>query len=939
MKNLSPRASRLVNGLSQNIAREFYSVEIQPEHILLAMINTREGVGYYALKKSGIDIDSFSISLEQKISGGNERHHAKTENLIPLGKRAEKLIEKAAEECETLKDKRIGTEHILLSAIEEESSAVSLFFAASKISIGTMRNLVKITQEEHRSSEDIISNIENISGEALRKIFGNLGGNEERINRLISSQPLENQETGSSGKFSPQVSGNLQKTQSQQKGSGQKSERKENRSFLSEFSRDITQSFRDGKADIIVGREKEINRLVQILSRRTKNNPVLVGEPGIGKTAIVEGLAQAIALKKVPSGLLKKRILSLDLAALIAGTKFRGEFEERMKKMMNEVREDRNIILFIDELHTIIGAGGPEGTMDASNMLKPALSRSEIQIIGATTTKEYSRYIEKDSALERRFQMVKVEEPTDEDSILILEGIKKQYEDFHGVVYEDDVIPSIVKLSRRYIPERFLPDKAIDILDEAGAQKKIQEDREPTELLELEKQIDALVDEKSELVKNQDYENAAFVRDKVVELKRQFEVYSSYWKEKGFSERVPVNSGDISRIISEMTGIPLEQLDKNESKRLVEMESEMHRSVVGQDEAVHIISGAVRRSRAGISSPKRPIGSFIFLGPTGVGKTQLAKALSKFMFGSEDLLIRIDMSDFMEKHNASRLVGAPPGYVGYEDGGVLTEQVRRHPYSVVLLDEIEKAHPDVFNLLLQILEEGELSDNLGHTVNFRNTVIIMTSNAGSGKITSESQVGFSANTEKILPYEEIKMNAESELKKILSPELINRIDDVIVFKALSRGEISQILDIQLNELKSRLSEHGFSLSLTEDARSYLIEKGYEPSMGARPMRRLIQKEIEDPLSLEILEEKNRGLCDISVGFENGSLEVAFLGKKDAAENKDKADEKNVEENPENRNPESENPEGADGTEIKCTSLSGKDSSSRILTTVNILEKK
>ncbi len=914
MKNLSPRASRLVNGLSQNIAREFYSVEIQPEHILLAMINTREGVGYYALRKSGIDIDSFSISLEQKISGGNERHHAQTENLIPLGKRAEKLIEKAAEECEILKDRRVGTEHILLSAIEEENSAVSLFFAASKISIGTMRNLVKITQEEHRSSEDIISNIENISGEALRKIFGNNS----------SGNPLN-----------PETAGNLQKTQGQQqKGSGQKSERKESRSFLSEFSRDITQSFRDGKADIIVGREKEINRLVQILSRRTKNNPVLVGEPGIGKTAIVEGLAQAIALKKVPSGLLKKRILSLDLAALIAGTKFRGEFEERMKKMMNEVRENRNIILFIDELHTIIGAGGPEGTMDASNMLKPALSRSEIQIIGATTTKEYSRYIEKDSALERRFQMVKVEEPTDEDSVLILEGIKKQYEDFHGVVYEDDVIPAIVKLSRRYIPERFLPDKAIDILDEAGAQKKIQEDRKPSELLDLERQIDALAEEKHELVKNQDYENAAFVRDKVAELKRQLDVYSSFWNEKGFSERVPVNAGDISRIISDMTGIPLEQLDKNESKRLVEMESEMHRSVVGQDEAVHIISGAVRRSRAGISSPKRPIGSFIFLGPTGVGKTQLAKALSKFMFGSEDLLVRIDMSDFMEKHNASRLVGAPPGYIGYEDGGVLTEQVRRHPYSVVLLDEIEKAHPDVFNLLLQILEEGELSDNLGHTVNFRNTVIIMTSNAGSGKISSESQVGFSANTEKVLPYEEIKMNAEAELKKILSPELINRIDDVIVFKALSRDEISKILDIQLNELKSRLSELGFSLSLTEDARSYLIEKGYEPSMGARPMRRLIQKEIEDPLSLEILEEKNRGLSEISVGFKEGMLEVAFLGKNDAAENKDKSEEKNIDENPESGNPENE-----DGTTIKCTSLSGEDSSSHVLTTVNILEKK
>ena len=536
---------------------------------------------------------------------------------------------------------------------------------------------------------------------------------------------------------------------------------------------------------------------------------------------------------------------------MVAGTKYRGEFEERMKKMMKELQENKDIILFIDELHTIIGAGGPEGTMDASNIMKPALSRGEIQIIGATTTKEYRKHIEKDLALERRFQVVKVEEPGDKETEEILEGIKSKYENFHRVSYDEDVIPAIVKLSRRYIPEKVLPDKAIDILDEAGASKKIQEEEKPEELAELEKSIAGLVEEKKALVQNQDYESAALIRDKVIDLRRRLDMYGDLWKKNIFNTKKRVTVADVEKIISEMTGIPVEQLTSSETERIIHMESELHNTVIGQNNAVSVISGAIRRARAGISSPKHPVGSFIFLGPTGVGKTQLAKALAKYLFGSEDSLIRIDMSDFMEKHTASRLVGAPPGYVGYEEGGVLTEKVRRNPYSVVLLDEIEKAHPDIFNLLLQLLEEGELSDNLGHTVNFRNCLIIMTSNAGARQITNEGRVGFGTE-EGLLSYNEIKAGALSEMKKLLSPELLNRIDDIIVFDALSKAEVAKILEIQLAELQERLFEKGLSLDIKPKAKEYLVENGYNPAMGARPMRRLIRKEVEDPLAMEML---------------------------------------------------------------------------------------
>jgi len=822
MKNLSPRAKKILSIMAQDQARKFGSPQILPEHVLLAMLKAGDGIGVFAVKKLGLNPDDFKQKLEAFLSADN---NSPTLDEIPKSRRYRYLLDIADIESASLHNNYIGTEHLLLAAVREENSLAANFFAASNFSIMDIRLMVMELQSDNQSSVNnpaIESLVDSVFRSLLNDDFG----------------------TGLFGVFDEKKTSSP--VRQDKSDSGQKKQ-----SFLAEYSRDLTKIAAESKDDPVVGRDKEIHRVIQILSRRTKNNPVLTGEPGVGKTAIVEGLAQHIAAGKVPSDLVKKRILSLDLAAMVAGTKYRGEFEERMKKMMKELQENKDIILFIDELHTIIGAGGPEGTMDASNIMKPALSRGEIQIIGATTTKEYRKHIEKDLALERRFQVVKVEEPGDKETEEILEGIKSKYENFHRVSYDEDVIPAIVKLSRRYIPEKVLPDKAIDILDEAGASKKIQEEEKPEELAELEKSIAGLVEEKKALVQNQDYESAALIRDKVIDLRRRLDMYGDLWKKNIFNTKKRVTVADVEKIISEMTGIPVEQLTSSETERIIHMESELHNTVIGQNNAVSVISGAIRRARAGISSPKHPVGSFIFLGPTGVGKTQLAKALAKYLFGSEDSLIRIDMSDFMEKHTASRLVGAPPGYVGYEEGGVLTEKVRRNPYSVVLLDEIEKAHPDIFNLLLQLLEEGELSDNLGHTVNFRNCLIIMTSNAGARQITNEGRVGFGTE-EGVLSYNEIKAGALSEMKKLLSPELLNRIDDIIVFDALSKAEVAKILEIQLAELQERLSEKGLSLDIKPKAKEYLVENGYNPAMGARPMRRLIRKEVEDPLAMEML---------------------------------------------------------------------------------------
>ena len=832
MKNFSPRAKEIVSVFAQDEARKLGSKQLLPEHVILAMIKNKEGLAYQVFEKLLLEPDALLDFIEKFFA---DEPKTPTLDTLPVSRRYQQLIDIADIEANALHNDYIGTEHLLLAAIREEGSITNRFFKAADYTIMDARFVIMELQTEHNSSIRQ-ARAESLVDTVFKSLLGDGNGLFDVFDESVQNQ--KNQKND-------------------------KTQNKKKELFLSEYSRDLTKLAREKKQDPVVGRDKEIHRVIQILARRTKNNPVLTGEPGVGKTAIVEGLAQRIAAGNVPTELLKKRILSLDLAAVVAGTKYRGEFEERMKKILNELQEDKDIILFIDELHAIIGAGGNEGTMDASNIMKPALSRGEIQIIGATTTKEYTRHIERDLALERRFQVVKVEEPNVDETEQILQGIKEKYEKYHNVVYADDVIPTIVRLSKRYLPEKVLPDKAIDILDEAGAAKKILEEERPSELAFLEEKKKELEEEKRNLVLNQDYESAALVRDKVIDLKKKLNLYTNLWEKNGNRPAKVVSAEDIEKIISEMTGIPVEQMTASETERIIHMEDELHNTVIGQDSAVSSISGAIRRSRAGISSPKHPVGSFIFLGPTGVGKTQLAKALAKYLFGSEESLIRIDMSDYMEKHNASRLVGAPPGYVGYQEGGILTEKVRRHPYSVILLDEIEKAHPDIFNLLLQMLEEGELSDNLGHVVNFRNTVIIMTSNAGARQITNEGRVGF-GTAEGVMAYEEIKAGAMNELKKLLNPELINRIDDVIVFDALSKAQVSKILDIQLAELSDRLKDKNLTINIKPKAKEYLIEHGYNPAMGARPMKRLIRKEIEDPLSVEILSNQNSELNCVTI---------------------------------------------------------------------------
>ena len=821
MKGLSQKAQRLLTDFAQTEGRNSGLAELLPEHVILALLKTADCVGFNALKTLNINILSFQLLLEQFLSGIQRVQNPPSFSALPPSRRLRTLLDVSVIESRSLRSEYVGTEHLLLAAVREENSASYRFFERCGISLDTIRNVIRDLTNENGGEDS---------------------GSENRETEFAGARNNENPN-------------------------------QKKKSFLAEFSRDLTDLAKKGELDPVIGRSSEIERVVQILSRRTKNNPILVGEPGVGKTSVAEGLAHRIANGEVPYNLLQKRVLLLDITAMVAGTKYRGDFEERMKRMMKEVKESKDIILFIDELHMIIGAGSPDGTMDASNILKPALSRGELQLLGATTYKEYRKHIEKDSALARRFQIVKIEEPSIEDTIQILNGLKPKYEEFHNVTYDEGTIEAIVKLSSRYIPEKFQPDKAIDLLDEAGSAKKIASESRPTELAELEKSIEDLSHEKELLVQNQDYERAAQIRDKVRDLKQKLDDFNNYWKNNAVTVRKHVTDRDIAKIISEMTGIPAGQLDSNEAGRLLDMEKEIHKDVIGQDEAVKYLSSAIRRSRAGVSSPNRPLGSFIFLGPTGVGKTQLAKAMAKFLFGTEDSLIRIDMSDFMEKHTSSRLVGSAPGYVGYEEGGMLTNKVLQKPYSVVLFDEIEKAHNEVFNLLLQILEEGELTDNLGHTVNFRNTVIIMTSNAGARSITADKKLGFAQLDDGFLPPAEIKANAMEELKRIMAPELINRIDDIVVFNPLKRDEISKILDIQIAELEKRLSEKNIHLSIKPKARDYLLDHGYEPSMGARPMRRLIQNEIEDQLANLILGGKVPESGEVEVAFEKEKLVV------------------------------------------------------------------
>ncbi|MBQ8013642.1 MAG: ATP-dependent Clp protease ATP-binding subunit, partial [Treponema sp.] len=634
MKGLSPKAQRLLTEYAQNEGRNSGLTELLPEHVILAMLKSADSMGFNALKVLNINVLSFQLLLEQSLSAFPRLANPPAFSALPPSRRLRTLLDVAVIESRSLRSEYVGTEHLLLAAIREENSACYRFFERSSIQLETVRNIIRDLQNEN-------------------------GGEDSSENREIEYANAKNNEQPNQKK----------------------------RSFLAEFSRDLTELAKKGELDPVIGRSKEIDRVVQILSRRTKNNPILVGEPGVGKTSVAEGLAERVASGQVPYNLLQKRVLLLDITAMVAGTKYRGDFEERMKRMMKEVKESGDIILFIDEMHMIIGAGSPDGTMDASNILKPALSRGELQLVGATTFKEYRKHIEKDSALARRFQLVKIDEPSTEETIQILEGLKPKYEEFHNVTYDEGSIEAIVKLSSRYIPEKYQPDKAIDLLDEAGSAKKITSESRPTELAELEKSIEDLSHEKEALVANQDYERAAMIRDKVRDLKQKLDDFNNYWKNNAVTVRKHVTVTDVAKIISDMTGIPATQLDSAESGRLLDMEKEIHKDVIGQDEAVKYLSSAIRRSRAGVSSPNRPLGSFIFLGPTGVGKTQLAKAMAKFLFGTEEALIRIDMSDFKEKHTSSRLVGSAPGYVGYEEGGMLTNKVLQKPYSVVLFDE------------------------------------------------------------------------------------------------------------------------------------------------------------------------------------------------------------------------------------------------------------
>ncbi len=793
-KGLTQRAQKILTILAQEEAKRFHSDQLLPEHIILALLKDGEGLGYKVLKKLNIDPAELQLEVEESIpkkSGGLILGD------VPPSQRGKKILEGSAEEARNLGHEYIGTEHLLLASAKEPGSIVARSLSRNHITVENLR--------------DTISELSGTSNQQKKKVTS------------------------------------LQ----QQKRKQQQEHTKKTTPTLDEFSRDLTAYARDGKLDPVIGRTREIQRVIQILARRTKNNPVLIGEPGVGKTAIVEGLAQKITDGSAPEVLIGKRVMTLDLASLIAGTKYRGEFEERLKRVMKEILGVGNIIIFIDELHTIIGAGGAEGAIDASNMLKPALSRGELQCIGATTLNEYKKYVEKDAALERRFQTIFVDQPNMEETIQILKGIKNSYEEHHNVTYTDRALDVAVSLSHRYITDRFLPDKAIDLIDEAGSRKRIHNSVRPKELADLEKEIDELTEEKITLVNNQNYEKAAAVRDTVRQLKQRVEEMKKSWQLSLRNEKNIIEESDVQMVIAEITGIPLSKLAQTESEKLLRIEDELHKKVIGQDDSTNAVASAIRRSRIGLSSPKRPMGSFIFLGPTGVGKTFLAKTLAEFLFGNEEALVRIDMSDFMEKHNVSRLVGAPPGYIGYEEGGLLTEKIRRRPYSVILLDEIEKAHPDVFNMLLQVLEEGELQDNLGHKVSFRNTVLIMTSNAGAREITKDSTLGFQIN-DGVMSYPEIKNSAMNELKRVFRPEFINRVDEIVVFHSLTRDEVRIILDMMIEEVRERLVDMNITIELTRSAREYLIDNGYDVKYGARPLRRLIQKEIEDQMAMEIL---------------------------------------------------------------------------------------
>jgi len=777
--------------LANQEAQRFNHEYIGTEHILLGLVKEGSGVGANVLKNLDVDLRKVRLEVEKLVKSGPDMV---TMGKLPQTPRAKKVIEYAIEEARNLNHNYVGTEHLLLGLLREH---------------------------------------EGVAAQVLMNLGLKLEEVREEVLNLLGAG-VDTEESSKSGSESSGKSGKNSKTPA-----------------LDSFGRDLTELARDNQLDPVIGRANEIERLIQILCRRTKNNPVLLGEAGVGKTAIVEGLAQKIITNDVPEILAERRIVVLDLAMMVAGTKYRGQFEERIKAVMNEVRRAKNVLLFIDELHTLVGAGGAEGAIDASNVLKPALSRGEIQCIGATTLDEYRKYIEKDGALERRFQTILVEPPNKEETVEILKGLRDRYEAHHRVQITDEAVVSAVELSTRYITGRVQPDKSIDVIDEAGARIRLKSMSKPPNLAEIEDQIERLSIEKDEAVKAADYERAAELRDQAEAMRRKKEDILKEWRAKSKEVDGTVDEEVIAEVVSKMTGIPLTRMDTAESERLLKLEEDLHKKVVSQHEGIVAIAKSLRRARSGLKDPRRPMGSFVFVGPSGVGKTLLAKTLAEFMFGDEDALIRIDMSEYMEKHNVSRLIGAPPGYVGYEEGGQLTEQIRRRPYSVVLLDEIEKAHPDVFNTLLQVMEEGQLTDSFGRHIDFRNVILIMTSNIGAELIKSGGGFGFTKKDEET-DYQKMKQTLMGEIERYFRPEFINRLDDIVVFRALNRENLVQIVDYELRKVHERLAQRNMKLEVDESARDFLIEKGYNPDFGARPLRRAIEQHVEDALSERIL---------------------------------------------------------------------------------------
>src|SRR5215210_3916330 len=809
MNNFTPRAQQVL-ALARKEADRFNHNYVGTEHLLLGLIKLGQGVAVNVLQKMGLDLETVRMEVEKQVGSGPE---TKMVGNIPYTPRVKKVLALAGKEAKSLNHSYVGTEHILLGLLREGEGVAARVLKNLEIDIERTRN------------------------EILKELDPNF------------TPPESEQEPGSS-------------SESKQKDVKTPA--------LRAFGRDLTELARKGELDPVIGRKNEIERVIQVLCRRTKNNPVLLGEAGVGKTAIVEGLAQEIASASVPEILHDKKVITLDLALMVAGTKYRGQFEERIKAVMDEIRRSKNVILFIDELHTIVGAGSAEGAMDASNIIKPALSRGELQCVGATTLNEYRKYIEKDAALERRFQSVKVEAPTVEQTILILKGLRSKYEAHHKARYTGEGLEQAVKLSDRYLTGRFLPDKAIDIMDEAGARARIGSMTRPPNVKDIEKEIEEIRGNKEGAIKAQDFEKAASLRDDEKHAKEKLERILTEWREQREEKEVIVSEDDIMHVISKWTGVPLNRMEQAETQKLLKMEEELRGKVIGQDEAVVAISKALRRSRADLKDPRRPIGSFIFLGPTGVGKTFLAQTLAEFMFGDRDALIQIDMSEYMEKFNTSRLIGSPPGYIGYEEGGQLSEAVRRRPYSVVLFDEIEKAHPDVMHLLLQILEEGKVTDSLGRKIDFRNTIIIMTSNVGADLIKRQTTMGFGAQKDSG-DYDTMRDKIMEETKRVFKPEFLNRLDEIIVFHTLSKPDLMRIVDLEVDKVKARLRIKEIEIVLDAAAHEFVIEKGYDPTYGARPMRRAVERYLEDPLAEELLKGAVKGGDLVEVSGSEGKL--------------------------------------------------------------------